>query len=330
MLSRQALSSHLAANGKMAAVGGEAITVSEVCHDFATRHNHNLVLDDVTVFMKPGEMTLLHGVSGSGKTTLLNVMSGLLKPTSGTVLVEGIDIYSLSTPERDDIRLNRIGMIFQEHSLIADFTARENVELILRVRGFGSRSHAMAVEALEKVAIGHLQGRYPRQLSGGEAQRVGIARAIAGDLRSCWPTSPPASSIDAIPRWSSSCCATLLRMGEVVPLCSPLMTPPPKIMRTDPVNWSMVTWRAPADADVESSCLGIALSEKLAAHDSFGGCFAYHDHQPRSKSLDHFELGTIGNIDARSRRWIGGSGIFGSCWIIISSHAYGSMESTPG
>lgn len=181
MLSRQALSSHLAANGKMAAVGGEAITVSEVCHDFATRHNHNLVLDDVTVFMKPGEMTLLHGVSGSGKTTLLNVMSGLLKPTSGTVLVEGIDIYSLSTPERDDIRLNRIGMIFQEHSLIADFTARENVELILRVRGFGSRSHAMAVEALEKVAIGHLQGRYPRQLSGSEAQRVGIARAIAGD-----------------------------------------------------------------------------------------------------------------------------------------------------
>ena len=76
------------------------------------------------------------------------------------------------------MRLNRIGMIFQEHSLIADFTARENVELILRVRGFGSRSRTMATEALERVGIAHLQGRYPRQLSGGEAQRVGIALSL--------------------------------------------------------------------------------------------------------------------------------------------------------
>ena len=112
---------------------------------------------------------------------MLNIMSGLLKPASGTVFVEGSDIYSLSTSERDDIRLNRIGMIFQEHSLIVDFTVRENVELILRVRGFGSRSRVMAIEALERVGIAHLQDRYPRQLSGGEAQRVGIARAIAGD-----------------------------------------------------------------------------------------------------------------------------------------------------
>ena len=160
---------------------GGSIVVSGVSHNFSTTHNRNLVLDDVTVSMQPGVMTLLHGVSGSGKTTLLNIMSGLLKPTSGTVFVEGSDIYSLSTSERDDIRLNRIGMIFQEHSLIVDFTVRENVELILRVRGFGSRSRVMAIEALERVGIAHLQDRYPRQLSGGEAQRVGIARAIAGD-----------------------------------------------------------------------------------------------------------------------------------------------------
>ena len=177
--------SHIAVNskvnGKMVAAGGEVIRISGVSHNFSTAHNRNLALDDVTVSMPPGVMTLLHGVSGSGKTTLLNIVSGLLRPTSGTVFVEGSDIYSLSTPERDDMRLNRIGMIFQEHSLIADFTARENVELILRVRGFGSRSRTMATEALERVGIAHLQGRYPRQLSGGEAQRVGIARAIAGD-----------------------------------------------------------------------------------------------------------------------------------------------------
>jgi len=113
--------------------GGGSIVVSGVSHNFSTTHNRNLVLDDVTVSMQPGVMTLLHGVSGSGKTTLLNIMSGLLKPASGTVFVEGSDIYSLSTSERDDIRLNRIGMIFQEHSLIVDFTVRENVELILRV-----------------------------------------------------------------------------------------------------------------------------------------------------------------------------------------------------
>ena len=133
--------------------GGGSIVVSGVSHNFSTTHNRNLVLDDVTVSMQPGVMTLLHGVSGSGKTTLLNIMSGLLKPASGTVFVEGSDIYSLSTSERDDIRLNRIGMIFQEHSLIVDFTVRENVELILRVRGFGSRSRVMAIEALERVGI---------------------------------------------------------------------------------------------------------------------------------------------------------------------------------
>lgn len=105
--------------------GGGSIVVSGVSHNFSTTHNRNLVLDDVTVSMQPGVMTLLHGVSGSGKTTLLNIMSGLLKPASGTVFVEGSDIYSLSTSERDDIRLNRIGMIFQEHSLIVDFTVRE-------------------------------------------------------------------------------------------------------------------------------------------------------------------------------------------------------------
>ena len=97
--------------------GGGSIVASGVSHNFSTTHNRNLVLDDVTVSMQPGVMTLLHGVSGSGKTTLLNIMSGLLKPTSGTVFVEGSDIYSLSTSERDDMRLNRIGMIFQEHSL---------------------------------------------------------------------------------------------------------------------------------------------------------------------------------------------------------------------
>ena len=82
--------SHIAVNskvnGKMVAAGGEVIRISGVSHSFSTTHNRNLALDDVTVSMPPGVMTLLHGVSGSGKTTLLNIMSGLLRPTSGTVL----------------------------------------------------------------------------------------------------------------------------------------------------------------------------------------------------------------------------------------------------
>ena len=295
--------------------GGGSIVVSGVSHNFSTTHNRNLVLDDVTVSMQPGVMTLLHGVSGSGKTTLLNIMSGLLKPTSGTVFVEGSDIYSLSTSERDDIRLNRIGMIFQEHSLIVDFTVRENVELILRVRGFGSRSRVMAIEALERVGIAHLQDRYPRQLSGGEAQRVGIARAIAGDR-------PILLADGAIPRWSLNCCAHLLKMRRVAPSCSLLMTLQPRNMRTDPANWSMVTWRIPADVGVESGCLDVALPEKLVAHGSYGCCFTYHDRQPRGESFHQPEPGTIGDIDARGSRWLGKSRIFSSCWVVISYRAY--------
>ena len=80
-------------------------------------------------------------------------------------------------------------------------------------------------------------------------------------------------------------------------------------MRTDPANWSMVTWRIPADVGVESGCLDVALPEKLVAHGSYGCCFTYHDRQPRGESFHQPEPGTIGDIDARGSRWLGKSRI---------------------
>jgi len=128
-----------------------------------------------------GEMLYIVGPSGSGKTTLLSVLSGILRPNSGSVLVEGIDIWNLDADQLADFRLNKIGFVFQDYHLFPRLNTAENVAipLILRRRDW---TEAIS-EATKYLAIVGLKDRAeipPVKLSGGEQQRVAIARAMAG------------------------------------------------------------------------------------------------------------------------------------------------------
>ncbi len=126
-----------------------------------------------------GEMLYIVGPSGSGKTTLLSVLSGILRPNSGRVLVEGVDIWSLPTDQLADFRLNKIGFVFQDYHLFPRLTTAENVAipLILRKKDW-NESVERATKCLAIVGLKDRAALPPVKLSGGEQQRVAIARAI--------------------------------------------------------------------------------------------------------------------------------------------------------
>jgi len=126
-----------------------------------------------------GEMLYIVGPSGSGKTTLLSVLSGILRPNAGSVLVEGVDIWSLPSDQLADFRLHKIGFVFQDYHLFPRLTTAENVAipLILRKQDW-DESVEKAVQCLEIVGLKARANLPPVKLSGGEQQRVAIARAI--------------------------------------------------------------------------------------------------------------------------------------------------------
>jgi len=137
-------------------------------------------LDNISFSVMPGEFVSIMGPSGSGKTTLLNLLGCFDRPTSGEVLVGGSAVSSLSDRDLDRIRLLRIGFVFQRINLIPILTAVENVELPLEIAGVAQAGRrARAAELLESVGLAHRAGHRPSQLSAGEQQRVGIARALA-------------------------------------------------------------------------------------------------------------------------------------------------------
>ncbi|TDL45295.1 ABC transporter ATP-binding protein [Microbacterium oleivorans] len=145
----------------------------------------------------PGELVLVSGPSGSGKSTLLNVIAGLQKVESGSVQVGGADLNGLSDDDLARLRLEKVGVVFQENNLIAEFTVDENVQLPLRARRIGAQEAATLADAmLKEVGIGELGRRFPRQLSGGQRQRVGIARALVGD-RSILVADEPTGALDS-------------------------------------------------------------------------------------------------------------------------------------
>ncbi len=139
-----------------------------------------MALKGVTLALVPGELTLLMGPSGSGKTTLLSVLGCILTPTSGTVSVDGLQTAGLSAERLAELRRKHIGFIFQSYNLFPTLTALENVRIALDVRGMkGYPAAARAEEVLREVGLGHRLRNYPGNLSGGEQQRVAVARAIA-------------------------------------------------------------------------------------------------------------------------------------------------------
>jgi putative ABC transport system ATP-binding protein len=140
------------------------------------------VLRNISLEISEGDFLAFMGPSGSGKTTLLNLIAGIDKPTSGSILVAGTDITQLSETELAVWRSHHVGFIFQFYNLIPVLTALENVELPLILTPLSRRERRRHAEtALQVVGLGDRMHHFPRQLSGGQEQRVAIARAIATD-----------------------------------------------------------------------------------------------------------------------------------------------------
>ena len=141
-----------------------------------------LAVDSVSLTLRKGEVLLIMGPSGSGKTTLISMMGCILHPTSGEVSVGGKLVTALCEDMLPDIRKRYFGFVFQSFNLFPSLTAAENVEAVLRLKGQNKgNARAQALHLLEMVKLNHRKDFYPRDLSGGEKQRVAFARALAGD-----------------------------------------------------------------------------------------------------------------------------------------------------
>jgi putative ABC transport system ATP-binding protein len=136
-------------------------------------------LSDVDLTVRRGEFVSLAGPSGSGKSTLLNMIGALDHPSGGTVTVDGQPLAELSEAELADLRLNKIGFVFQAYNLVPVLSARENVEFVMQLQGVrATERRSRAHEMLGALGIAELAERRPGELSGGQQQRVAVARAI--------------------------------------------------------------------------------------------------------------------------------------------------------
>ena len=141
-------------------------------------------LREVDLAVERGELVAVMGPSGSGKSTLLTIAGSLEQPSSGQVLVDGVDLATVSRSERAMLRRRSIGFVFQDFNLLAGLTALENVSMPLELDGVRAKAaRAPALKALEELDVAERADRYPDELSGGERQRVAIARAIVGERR---------------------------------------------------------------------------------------------------------------------------------------------------
>ncbi|MCK8651859.1 ABC transporter ATP-binding protein [Ralstonia insidiosa] len=151
-------------------------------------------LQHINLEIRKGDFAVLVGPSGSGKTTLLNVIGGLDSPTEGHVWVDGSEIGTLGKAALSDIRLRKIGFVFQEFNLIPVLSALENVEFVMLLQGVPEmqrRDRAMTL--LKELGLEGMEHRRPQQLSGGQQQRVAVARAIAAEPIIVLPDEPTAN-----------------------------------------------------------------------------------------------------------------------------------------
>jgi putative ABC transport system ATP-binding protein len=156
-----------------------AIQLDRVSRHYAMGDSSVRAVNEVSLSVAENEFLALLGSSGSGKSTLLNLIAGLDRPTSGSIVTRGRNLASLSSLELARYRCNTIGMIFQSFNLLPRMTLEENVELPLRLAEVDHDERPARVrEALERVRLTHRTGHRPAQLSGGEQQRVAIARAL--------------------------------------------------------------------------------------------------------------------------------------------------------
>ena len=156
---------------------GEIITFENVKKSYNIGENTFYALDGVDFSIKKGEFVVILGPSGAGKSTLLNLIGGMDRPSSGKIIVDGKDISSYGENSLTKYRAENVGFIFQFYNILPTLTVLENVELINDI----VKNHKDAKEILKEVGLGEHFNKFPNQLSGGEQQRVSIARAIAKD-----------------------------------------------------------------------------------------------------------------------------------------------------
>lgn len=159
-------------------MGVPAVRLRDVSKSFVSAGGCNSVLEGVTLAIEPGQKASLVGASGSGKSTLLALIAGLLRPDNGTVEIDGVSLSGLDDGQISVVRSRRIGIALQSDNLIPFLSALENVELAL---SFGSRTPeaGRALAILESMGVADRAHHLPRQLSGGEAQRVSLGVALA-------------------------------------------------------------------------------------------------------------------------------------------------------
>ncbi len=161
-------------------------------------YNHKAVpvyaLNGLSLGIAEGEFTAIVGPSGSGKTTLLNILGGLDHPTSGSVVINNVNMTTLKSRQLIDFRLHHIGFVFQAYNLIPVLTARENVEFVMELQGVARQERRQrSMELLEAVGLADRAAARPSELSGGQQQRVAVARALASKPRFILADEPTAN-----------------------------------------------------------------------------------------------------------------------------------------
>jgi putative ABC transport system ATP-binding protein len=153
------------------------IAVERVTKQVADSTGTLTILHEIDFALAPRQSAAIVGASGSGKSTLLSIIAGLDTPTTGTVRLDGVDIFVLDEDARAAVRAARLGFVFQSFQLLGNLNALENVMLPLELQGRGD-ARALATEMLQRVGLGQRLRHYPKVLSGGEQQRVALARAF--------------------------------------------------------------------------------------------------------------------------------------------------------
>jgi putative ABC transport system ATP-binding protein len=170
------------------------LSAHDITKIYETRGVETPALRGIDLEIEEGEFTALSGPSGSGKTTLLNILGALDTPTTGRVTLDGQDLSELSAAELSELRLHKLGFVFQAYNLIPVLTARENVEFVMELQGVPPAERASrALALLEDVGLGGLGDKRPLEMSGGQQQRVAVARAIASHPRVVLADEPTAN-----------------------------------------------------------------------------------------------------------------------------------------